>query len=142
MPAVIDSNLLYASRNSNDELHAQGDAVVEAASRGELPKMHVPHVFLQEVVKHTHNELGYQESLRTLNALVDDPQFAIITLTDGDLTRGRALFRQDPELELPDAIAVAYMRREQLEYIYSCDDDFDRFTDITRFDTDYNPHSP
>lgn len=142
MPAVIDSNLLYAARNSNDELHTQGKAVVDSVGDGDLPHMHIPHVFLLEVIKHVHNELGYAESVHTLNTLVDDPQFSIIPHTDGDLARGRAFFRQHGELELPDAIAVAYMRREKLQYIYSCDDDFDRFDDLIRFDTDYNPHSP
>jgi predicted nucleic acid-binding protein len=34
------------------------------------------------------------------------------------------------------------MRREQIEYIYSCDDDFDRFDDLTRVNSAINPHSP
>lgn len=59
----------------------------------------------------------------------------------GDLSKRKAAKRLD-ELELPDAIAVAYMRREQIEYIYSCDDDFDRFDDITRLDSEHNPHAP
>lgn len=142
MPAVIDSNLLYAWRNRNDELHTPGKDVVEAASNQQLPKLHIPHVFFQETAKHVHNILGYQECINTMDALIADPQFSIIPLKEGDLRRGRALFRRNNELELPDAIAVAYMRREQIEYIYSCDDDFDRFDDITRLNSAINPHSP
>jgi predicted nucleic acid-binding protein len=142
MPAVIDSNLLYAWRNRNDALHGQGRDVVNDATDEQLPKLHVPDVLFQETVKHIHNELGYQECIRTIDYLIENPQVSIITLTDGDLTRGRALFRRNDELELPDAITVAYMRREQIEYIYSCDDDFDRFDDITRFTQSINPHSP
>lgn len=142
MPAVIDSNLLYAWRNRNDSLHTQGRDVVNEATDKQLPKLHIPDVFFQETVKHIHNELGYEECIRTIDYLVDNPQISIITLTDGDLTRGRALFRRNTELELPDAISVAYMRREQIEYIYSCDDDFDRFDDLIRLDRAIDPHAP
>lgn len=75
-----------------------------------------------------------------MDALIADPQFSIIPLNDGDLRRGRAIFRRNNELELPDA--VAYMRREQIEYIYSCDDDFDRFDEIIRLNSAIDPHSP
>ena len=142
MPAVIDSNLLYGWRNKNDELHQPGKDIVEAASSQQLPKLHIPHVFFQETAKHVHNSLGYQKCIRTIDALIADPRFSVIPLEDGDLRRGRALFRRNNELELPDAIAVAYMRREQIEYIYSCDDDFDRFDDLTRVNSAINPHSP
>jgi len=142
MPAVIDTNLLYAWRNGNDELHAEGTNVVEAASDGQTPKIHIPDAFFQEATKHIHNELGYHATIKTMDALVADPQFSIVRLTDGDLRRGRALFREHDKLELPDAIAVAYMRREQIEYIYSHDDDFDRFDDITRFERPIDPRSP
>ena len=142
MVAVIDSNLLYAWRNENDELHQQGDDIVDAASNQRLPKLHIPHVFFQETTKHVHNELDYDEAITTMDTLLRDPQFSIIPLKDGDLRRGRALFRQHDELELPDAIAVAYMRRTQIEYIYSDDDDFDRFDDLSRLNTAFNPQSP
>jgi len=141
MPAVIDTNLLYAWRNRNDQLHTEGKDVIEAASDGNLPKLHIPDVFFQETCKHIHNQLGYRECIRTMDALVADPQFSIIPLNDGDLRRGRSLFRRNNELELPDAIAVAYMRREQIEHIYSCDDDFDRFDDLTRLNSAINPHA-
>ena len=94
MPAVIDTNSLYAWRNSNDELHTKGKDIVEAASDGQLPKIYIPHVFFQETCKHVHNELGNQPCIDTMNALTTDPQFTIITLTDGDLRRGRALFNK------------------------------------------------
>lgn len=38
-----------------------------------------------------------------------------------------------------DCITVAYMQRLGLEYIYSFDDDFDRFEDVTRLETADNP---
>lgn len=142
MPAVVDTNLLYAWRNKNDDHHTTGKNVVDAASDGDLPKVHIPFVFFQETTKHIHNELGYHEAISTMDTLVTDPQFSIIPLTEDDLRRGRAIFRRNDDLELPDSIAVAYMRREQLEYIYSVDDDFDRFDDITRLNSALNPHSP
>lgn len=69
----------------------------------------------------------------------DAPQLSVIGLRDQDYNLGKALFRLHSELELPDAIAVAYMRREEFEYIYSVDGDFDRFDDVTRLTAAVNP---
>ena len=84
---------------------------------------------------HVHNELGYTATLETIEMIRDAPQLSVIGLGEQDYNLGAALFRLHRELELPDAIAVAYMRRESLGYIYSTDDDFDRFDDVTQLNT-------
>ena len=49
------------------------------------------------------------------------------------------LFSGTTDVELTDAILVAYMRRIGHEYIYSFDDDFDRYDGVTRLTTADNP---
>lgn len=132
MLAVVDSNILYGWRNANDEHHDVGKSVVDATKRERFPTLYVPRVFYLETIKHVHNELGYDATLETIEMIRDAPQLSVIGLRDQDYNLGTALFRLHRQLELPDAIAVAYMRREAIEYIYSTDDDFDRFDDITQ----------
>ncbi|MFC7043665.1 PIN domain-containing protein [Halonotius sp. GCM10025705] len=44
--------------------------------------------------------------------------------------------------EWVDSILAAYMQSEDIEYIYSFDDDFDVFDDVTRLTTATNPFKP
>ncbi|MEE6210097.1 PIN domain-containing protein [Salarchaeum sp. III] len=139
MVAVVDSNILYGWRNENDEHHGTGAAIVDASKQPGFPTLHVPRVIYLEVVKHVHNELGYERALETIEMLRDAPQFTIIDLREADYRLGVALFRRHRELELPDAVVVAYMRRAGIEYIYSVDDDFDRFDDMVRLNAAVTP---
>lgn len=139
MPAVVDSNILYGWRNANDEHHDVAKSIIDASKQERFPTVHIPHVFYLETIKHVQNELGYNEALETIEMIRDAPQLSVVGLRDQDYNLGKALFRLHKELELPDAIAVAYMRRENLEYIYSLDADFDRFDDVTRLNSATTP---
>lgn len=139
MPAVVDSNILYGWRNANDEHHDVGKSIIDASKQERFPTLRIPHVFYLEAIKHVHDELGYTETLETIEMIRDAPQLSVIGLRDQDYNLGTALFRLHSGLELPDAIVVAYMRREGLEYVYSIDDDFDRFDDVTRLNAAVTP---
>lgn len=135
MPAVVDSNILYGWRNANDQHHDVATAIIDASKRQQFPTLHIPRVFYLETIKHVHNELGYTEAIRTIEMIRDAPQLVGVGLQEQDYNLGKALFRLHSELELPDAVGIAYMRREGVDYIYSLDDDFDRFDDIVRLNT-------
>lgn len=139
MPAVVDSNILYAWRNANDEYHDVGEGIITASKQDRFPTLHIPRVFYLETVKHVHDELGYTETLETIEMIHDAPQLSVVELRGQDYNLGKALFRLHSELDMPDAISVAYMRRKELEYIYSVDDDFDRFDDLTRLNAAISP---
>ncbi|WP_269845484.1 PIN domain-containing protein [Halopenitus persicus] len=49
------------------------------------------------------------------------------------------LFEMHDGLSFGDATIAAYMEREDLEYLYSFDDDFDAIDRITRLETPNNP---
>lgn len=140
--AVADTNILFAWRSEFDQHHQRGREICTAASENRLPKLLIPQIFLQETLKHVHNEASYVTAIQTLDRLVRDRGFSITNLREEDYDRGRAIYRQFDELEYPDAVCVAYMRREQFTYIYSFDSNFDVFSDITRFNSPHNPFAP
>ena len=58
---------------------------------------------------------------------------------------GEQLFRTYEASSGPewvDSIIVAYMQSEDIEYIYSFDDDFDVFSHVTRLTSATNPFKP
>jgi hypothetical protein len=55
------------------------------------------------------------------------------------LTTGRSLFRRYESLSLTDAIIVATMQRNGLEYLYSFDGGFDTVPGLTRLTTADDP---
>jgi predicted nucleic acid-binding protein len=56
-----------------------------------------------------------------------------------DFNAAQALFRQYPALSFVDTTIAAYMKREEIEYLYSFDDDFDAVDGLTRLDIAANP---
>jgi predicted nucleic acid-binding protein len=65
--------------------------------------------------------------------------FEVLHAAQKDFTRAVELFQTYHTLSFGDATIVAYMQREDIEYLYSFDDDFDVIDDITRLDTPNNP---
>lgn len=140
--AVVDSNVLFAYRSRRDQYHDRAADIVEAMDRGDLPRGAVTNYALPEVLNPILKRAGYDHALETLEFVTESRGFRIRHLEPEDLTRGRALFQRRQGVEITDAITVAYMRRVGREYIYSFDDDFDRFDDVTRFVTPENPFEP
>lgn len=94
---------------------------------------------LPEVLNLILKKAGYDRALETLDFIAESGGFRIRHLAQEDFGRGRALFRRRASVEITDTITVAYMRRVGLEYIYSFDDDFDQFDDVTRLTTATDP---
>lgn len=138
---VVDSNVIYAERMARDQFHEEGSKIVRAMDRGDLPRGQITNNTLSEILNPIQKRAGDERAVETLDLLTKSGGFRIRHLAQEDFDRGRALFRRTSEVELPDLITVAYMRRAGLEFIYSFDDDFDRFDDITRLTTPDNPFS-
>ncbi len=107
--------------------------------RGDLPRGQVTNYTLPEVLNPILKNAGYDRTVETLAFLTESGGFRIRHLAREDFTRGQALFRRTEGVEITDSILVAFMRRTDTEYIYSFDDDFDRFESITRLTTATNP---
>ncbi|PSQ16929.1 VapC toxin family PIN domain ribonuclease [Halobacteriales archaeon QS_8_69_26] len=110
--------------------------------RGDLPRGAVTNYALPEVLNPILKRAGHDHALETLEFIAENRGFRLRHLEAEDLNRGRALFQRRAGVEITDAITVAYRRRVGREYVYSFDDDFDRFDGVTRFDTPENPFEP
>lgn len=142
MPEVIvDSNVVYAERRERDQNHERASKIVRAMDRGDLPRGQVTNYALPEILNPIQKRAGDERAREALELLTKSGGFRIRHLAQEDFERGQALFRRMDGVELPDLITVAYMRRVGIEYIYSFDDDFDQFDDVTRLTTPDNPFS-
>lgn len=140
--ALVDANVLLGYRLKRDQYHERAREIVVGMDRGELPSGQVTNYALVEVLNPIQKRAGDERAAETLEFLRESRGFRVRHLAEEDFERGRALFRRSSGVELPDLVTVAYMRRRGLEYVYSFDDDFDRFDGITRLTSATNPFAP
>ena len=136
---VVDANVLIAARLSRDQNHERGGAISEAIDQGQLPTAYVLSDVLEEVINYLQARGGHDVATETLDALIESSGFSLKQTPKSDFDAGRSVFRQYESLSLTDAVIVAAMQRENIEYLYSFDDGFDRVPDITRLTTPDNP---
>lgn len=139
--AVVDANVLFAFRSARDQYHGPATEIVEAMDRGDLPRGLVTNYTLPEVLNPILKRAGYDHAAETLDFFTESGGLRIRHLAQEDFTRGQALFRRTEGVEITDTVLVAHMQRTDTEYIYSFDDDFDRFDGISRLRTADNPVS-
>ena len=140
--AVLDSNVVFGYRSKRDQWHKPALKIVEAMDQGTLPRGHVTTIVLPEILNPIQKLAGHDRAVESLDFLTESGGFQIQYVTTEDISRGEAIFRRTPGVEITDAITVSYMRRVGLEYIYSFDDDFDRFDGIVRLASATNPFDP
>ncbi|SNZ13459.1 hypothetical protein SAMN06269185_2195 [Natronoarchaeum philippinense] len=138
--AIVDSNVLFAFRSARDQYHDKAAAIVEAMDAGRLPRGIVTNYTLPEILNPISKRAGSDRAVETLTFLEESSGFRIRHLAREDLARGQTVFRRQSDVEITDAILVAHMRRTETEFLYSFDDDFDRFDDITRLTAAANPY--
>ena len=140
--ALVDANVIYAFRMQRDQWHEEGAAIVTAIDAGDLPRSILTSFALAEILTPIQHRAGHEPAVGTLDFLKRSSGFRLRHVAQEDFTRAQALLPEHPDVELPDLMIVAYMQRRDLEYIYSFDDDFDRFDDITRLTSPTNPFHP
>jgi uncharacterized protein len=136
---VLDTNVIFALRSAYDQYHEQAVKIMTAMDRGELPTGRVTNYVLAETLSLVGERIGHDTATETLDFLIEGAGFEIVQTSKSDFNAGQALFRQHPGLTFVDAITAAYLQREEIEYIYSFDNDFDAVEDIIRLDTASNP---
>ncbi len=139
MAAVVDANVLIAARLSRDQNHERGNAITQAIDQGELPTGYVLSDVLEEVINYLQARAGHGVATETLDAVIESSGFSLRQTAKSDFDTGRSLFRRYESLSLTDAVIVATMQREGIEYLYSFDDGFDSVSGITRLTTPDNP---
>ena len=136
---VVDANVLVAARLSRDQNHERGKAIADAIDHGDLPTAHVLTDVLEEVINYLQAKAGHDVAVETLDALVESSGFSLTQTSKPDFSAGRSLFRRYEPLSLTDAVVVATMQRDDIDYLYSFDDGFDSVPGITRLSTPDNP---
>jgi len=137
--AIVDANVLFAFRSARDQYHETATEIVEGIDSGDLPQGLVTNYTLPEVLNPIEKRAGHEHAVETLDFLTRSSGFRLRHLTTEDFSRGRALYRVHEGVEITDAILVEYMKRTGVEYLYSFDDDFDRFDEITRLTMPIDP---
>jgi predicted nucleic acid-binding protein len=137
--ALLDTNVLFASASSRDEYHDRAREIVRGIDHGDLPEVIVTNYVVAETLNLSDEKLGADAANQILDRLIEGTHFEIVHAPKADFNAAQALFRRYGELSFVDSTIAAYMDREDVEYLYSFDDDFDAVTDLTRLETVDNP---
>lgn len=137
--ALLDTNVLFASASSRDEYHDRAREIVRGIDHGDLPEAIVTNYVVAETLNLSGEKLGADAANRMLDRLIEGTHFEIVHAPKADFNAAQALFRRYGELSFVDSTIAAYMDREDVEYLYSFDDDFDAVTNLTRLGTADNP---
>ncbi|QLH81388.1 type II toxin-antitoxin system VapC family toxin [Halosimplex pelagicum] len=137
--ALLDTNVLFASASARDEYHDRGREIVRAVDHGDLPETIVTNYIVAEVLNLTGERLGPETGNEMLDRLIEGAHFEVVHAPQSDFNAAQALYRRYSGLSFVDATLVAYMQRENIEYLYSFDDDFDEIDDVTRLETATSP---
>ena len=138
--AGIDSNVLIDYKDTSaDTRHERAEAIVHAIDSGDLPTARITNYVLLEALNWIHERQRHDIALDLHARLSDSAGFELVHSAQKDFTRAVELFETYEGLAFGDATIVAYMEREDVEYLYSFDDDFDAIPSITRLETPENP---
>lgn len=137
--ALLDTNVLFASASSRDEFHEPALEIIQGIDHGNLPEAKITNYVLAEVLNLSNEKLGPEAANGMLDRLIEGTHFEIVHATRTDFNAAQAIFRRHSEFSFVDATVAAYMHREDIQYLYSFDDDYDHLETISRLDTADNP---
>jgi len=139
--ALVDATVVIAFADSDDDDHEQGEKIVRSIDHGELVTGVITHEALVETLNFVEERQGPAKANGLLDSLEESAHFRLPYGPKSNVGHGRGFFRQHAGLSFGDAMQVAYMLAEDIEYIYSFDDDFDAVDGITRINRPEDPFS-
>jgi len=137
--AAVDTGVLIGMADADDQHHGTAMEIVRGMDHGELPTGHVTNYVALETLNWIHNRKHQQTAVETYERLNQSAGFEVRHAAQKDFTNALGLFETYNGLALGDATIVAYMQREEIDYLYSFDDDSDVIPDITRLSKPDNP---
>lgn len=140
--ALVDTGVLYAAFDRNDQYHDTGLAIVRSADCGSLPQMVVVDFVLAETMNALTQQLAHDDSVDVLSMLERSVGFDIQRTGDRVWDRGLAAYESHAQLSLVDALLVAFSRETDCRYLYSFDDGFDSVDGLQRLNTNVDPYDP
>ncbi|WP_135305996.1 type II toxin-antitoxin system VapC family toxin [Haloarcula amylovorans] len=139
--AVVDTGVLIGMADTEDQHHDVAMEIVRGMDHGELPTGRVTNYILLETLNWIHSRKRHDTAVEAYRRLNQSAGFEVLQAAQKDFTSAVSLFETYDGLSFGDATIVAYMHREEIEYLYSFDNDFDVIEDITRLATPANPFS-
>ena len=137
--AVVDTGVLVGMVDNDDERHDVAMEIVRGMDHGDLPTSRVTNYIVLETLNWIHNRKRHAKAVETYERLNQSAGFEVLHAAQKDFLRAVELFETYDGLSFGDATIAAYMQREEIEYLYSFNDDFDTLDDITRLETADNP---
>ncbi len=138
--AVVDTGVLVGIADNDDERHDVAMEIVRGMDHGDLPTSRVTNYILLETLNWIHNRKRHAKAVETYERLNQSAGFEVLHAAQKDFLRAVDLFETYEVLLFGDATIAAYMQREEIEYLYSFnDDDFGTLDDITHLETADNP---
>jgi predicted nucleic acid-binding protein len=138
---VVDTGVLIGMTDADDEHHEAAMEIVRGMDHGDLPTGRVTNYVALETLNWIHERKHHAKAVETYQRLHQSAGFEVLHAAQKDFASAVDLFQTYEGLSFGDATIAAYMEREDIEYLYSFDDDFDALDGITRLDTPDNPFS-
>ena len=140
--AALDTTVLYAAADANDERHEDALPILRGIDAGSLPEGDVIEFVLGETLNGVVRNLSHGSAVDYLDRIEANGRFDISRLTTDAFATGKAIFRQRSQLSLVDGLIVGHMRDRGIRYLYSFDSGFDGIDDVTRLTRPENPFQP
>lgn len=137
--ALVDTAVLVGVVDADDRHHDVAAEIVRGMDYGELPTGRVIDYVVLETLNWIHSRQRHGKAQETYTRLNESAGFEIHHTAQKDFTRALELFETYDGLSFGDATIAAYGEREEIEYLYSFDDDFDAVDGLTRLETPINP---
>lgn len=136
--AVVDTGVLIGMADVDDEHHDVAMEMVRGMDHGDLPTGRVTNDVVLETLNWIHARKRHETAVETQTRLRESAGFEVVQAAQADFHRTVDLFETYEGLVFGDATIAAYMAREDIEYLYSFDGDFDVLETVTRVDTPTN----
>jgi predicted nucleic acid-binding protein len=138
---VVDTGVLVGMVDTDDEHHDVAMEIVHRMDHGDLPTGRVTNYVVLETLNWIHSRQRHAKATETDERLKQSPGFEVVHAAQKEFRGAFDLFQTYDGLSFGDATIAAYMQRENIEYLYSFDDDFDAVNHVTRLETPENPFS-
>lgn len=137
--ALLDTTVLFAAVYPRDQHHERGIDILHGVDTGPLPDGVVPAYVLAETLNGIGTKAGFEAAADFLDRVEANESIEIVRLNATEFATTKSVFRAQPELSFVDAALVTYARENDIQYLYSFDDDFDRSDGIRRLAVAENP---
>lgn len=140
--ALLDTSVLFAAVYRRDAAHDDARPILHGVDDGSLPEAVVLDYVLAETLNGLTAHAGHAAGVDLLDRIEANARIHVESLSASAFATAKALFRRHAPLSFVDACLVAYLRTEDIEYLYAFDDDFEAVDDLVRLDSPVNPYEP